>query len=387
MTRKLGGRRRSGRLLPALAMAAAIAAPHAALAQEEVKIGFTAALSGDFAAYGENMQRGLELAIDHVNAQSAENGVALRLEPADDRGLPAEGVLIAQRFCSDDSIDIVMGYSFSSVALAAIPIIDDCGLPVLASAVTSPDLSGASAYFHRNVLTDAVQGTLAGRYAVEALGAKRIAAIHQQDDYGIGATNAFIAAAEQAGAEVVLKEAYVLGTKDFRTQVTSIKAAAPDLLWIGGFYTEAAKIAQQARRIGLDVQIMGSDGLLNPELVELGRDAVEGLVLYGMFDPTIDKAEVKTFVDTYQEKYGEAPNAWAALAYDAGRVVAESARLAIAETGGVDRVSLQAALGQIQAYPGVTGPTTFEESGDRKGTVVYLQVRDGIFQLAPKQLD
>lgn len=358
-----------------------------AKAEEDVKIGFTAALSGDFAAYGENMQRGLELAIAEINAKADNGGIKLSLTTADDRGLPSDGVLIAQRFCSDDTIDIVMGYSFSSVALAAAPIIDDCQLPVLASAVTSPDLAGVSAYFRRNVLTDAVQGDLAGKYAATQLGAKRIAALNQQDDYGIGGTDAFVAAAQAAGAEILSREAYVLGTKDFKTQLTSIKALDPDLLWIGGFYTEAAKIAQQARQIGLDVAILGSDGLLSPKLIELGGAGIEGTILYGMFDPSVDKPEVQAFVKAYKEKYGEEPNAWAALAYDAGHALNEAAKLAARKGGKVDRAGLNAAFAEIKALPGVTGPTTFQENGNREGTVVYLQVKDGKFILAPKQLN
>lgn len=358
-----------------------------ARADEDVKIGFTAALSGDFAAYGENMQRGLELAIAEINAKADNGGIKLSLATSDDRGLPSDGVLIAQRFCSDDTIDIVMGYSFSSVALAAAPIINDCQLPVLASAVTSPDLTGVSPYFRRNVLTDAVQGELAGRYAATALGAKRIAALNQQDDYGIGGTDAFVAAATAAGSEILSREAYVLGTKDFKTQLTSIKALNPDLLWIGGFYTEAAKIAQQARQIGLDVQILGSDGLLGPKLIELGGASIEGTILYGMFDPSVDKPDVRAFVKAYKEKYGEEPNAWAALAYDAGFTLNEAAKLAVQKNGKVDRAGLNAAFAEVKAVPGVTGPTTFQDNGNREGTVVYLQVKDGKFILAPKQLN
>lgn len=370
----------------ALTMVASVAALPAK-AEEEVKIAFTAALSGDFAAYGENMQRGLELAIAEINAKADNGGIKLSLTTADDRGLPSDGVLIAQRFCSDDTVDIVMGYSFSSVALAAAPIINDCQLPVLASAVTSPDLAGVSPYFRRNVLTDAVQGELAGKYAATALGAKRIAALNQQDDYGIGGTDAFVAAAKGAGAEILSREAYVLGTKDFKTQLTSIKALNPELLWVGGFYTEAAKIAQQARQIGLNVQILGSDGLLSPKLIELGGASIDGTILYGMFDPSVDKPDVQAFVKAYKEKYGEEPNAWAALAYDAGFTLNEAAKLAASKNGKLDRAGLNAAFAEIKAVPGVTGPTTFQENGNREGTVVYLQVKDGKFILAPKQLN
>src|SRR3712207_4460603 len=119
---------------------------------EEIKVGFTAALTRAFAAFRVNIRRGLENDLEKVRK---EDGNTYLIEAADDRGEAREGVLIAQRFCDDASIDVVMGYSFSSIALAAVPIYDQCKLPVLASAVTSPDLTNSSPYFRRNVLTDA----------------------------------------------------------------------------------------------------------------------------------------------------------------------------------------------------------------------------------------
>lgn len=370
-----------------LAASTFVFAPFASASDEALTIGYTAALSGNFAGFGESMQRGLELAVQEINEAGGVNGHPIQVETADDRGEPREGVLIAQRFCSNEAIDVVLGYSFSSVALAAIPIIDRCKLPIVASAVTSPDLTGASPYFRRNVLTDAKQGQLAGEYATSVLGAEKIAVLYQQDDYGIGVTEAFRKAAEEAGAEIVAEEAYQLGVDDFRTQLAVARQANPDLIWIGGFYNEAAKIARQARQVGVGAQIFGSDGLLNPELITLGGDAVEGTLLYGMFDPNVNKPEVETFAQAYEEKYEEQPSSWAALAYDAVQTVAAAARNAVEEDGVITRESLHEALTRVEAVPGVTGPTTFDEEGDRDGQVIYLEVADGRFRLAPEQLD
>ncbi|HVW57493.1 MAG TPA: ABC transporter substrate-binding protein, partial [Rhizobiaceae bacterium] len=151
----------------ALALAASLTLAAGAGQAEEIKIGFTAALSGDFAAFGLNMRKGLDLAFDDINKHG---DVTYSILAMDDRGDPKEGVLIAQNLCDNPDIDIVMGYSFSSVALAAVPIIDKCKLPVLASAVGSPELSGASPYFRRNLLTDATQGALMGEYAAKTAG-------------------------------------------------------------------------------------------------------------------------------------------------------------------------------------------------------------------------
>jgi branched-chain amino acid transport system substrate-binding protein len=273
-----------------------------------------------------------------------------------------------------------MGYSFSSIGLAVVPIIDQCKIPVLASAVGSPELTGSSPYFRRNLLTDAVQGALMGEYAVKVAGAKRIYVLHQQDDYGIGVAQAFNEAAAAAGAEIVGEDNYLLGTKDFKTQLTKIREANPDAIFIGGFYAEAAKIAEQSKALGVNAKLLGTDGALNPELIKLGGSAVEGMVVFGMFDPSVETPDTAAFLAAYRAKYGEDPNAWAALAYDAGHTLHEAVKIASA-SGPVTRESLNAAFSQIKNLKGVTGPTTFQESGDRDGKLYFLKVENGKFKL------
>ncbi len=358
-----------------------VLAPAAAGSAEPITIGFTAALSGDFAAFGLNMRKGLDLAVDALNKKG---GATYKIDAVDDRGEAREGVLIAQRFCSDSNVDVVMGYSFSSIALAAVPVFNDCKLPVFASAVTSPALSNVSPYFRRNVLTDAVQGAMMGTYATKTLGLSNIYVLNQQDDYGIGVAKAFSEAATKAGAKVLGSESYLLGAKDFRTLLTKVRAAQPDAIFIGGFYTEAAKIAEQARALGIKAQLLSTDGALNVELMKLGRGAVEGMIVYGMFDPSVATPATAAFLTAYSAKYKEDPSAWAALGYDAGMTLGAAVDLA-AKDGPVTRESLNAAFAKLKDVPGVTGPTTFDASGDRAGALYFLTVNGGKFGLAPKQ--
>ncbi|MFC3205553.1 ABC transporter substrate-binding protein [Aquamicrobium soli] len=359
----------------ALALAASLTLVAGAVRAEEVKIGFTAALSGDFAAFGLNMRKGLDLAFDDLNQRG---GVTYSILAMDDRGDPKEGVLIAQNLCDNPDIDIVMGYSFSSVALAAVPIIDKCKLPVLASAVGSPELSGASPYFRRNLLTDAMQGALMGEYAAKTAGYKKVYVLHQQDDYGLGIAEAFSKAAEAAGASVIGTDSYLLGTKDFKTQIAKIRQSAPDAVFIGGFYTEAAKIAAQGRGMGLEAALLGTDGSLNPELIQLAGNAVEGMVLYGMYDTSLKSPATDKFLEAYRAKFGQDPNAWAALAYDAAYTLDDAVKIAKAK-GEVNRETLNSAFAEIKGLEGVTGPTSFDEDGDRKGSIYFLKISGGKF--------
>lgn len=371
---KIHGLFRSRKYL-STALAASVMLMAGGARSEEVKIGFTAALSGDFAAFGLNMRKGLDLALSDINSSG---DVTYSVVALDDRGDPKEGVLIAQNMCDNADIDVMMGYSFSSVALAAVPIIDKCKLPVLASAVGSPELSSASPYFRRNLLTDATQGALMGEYAAKTAGYKKIYVLHQQDDYGLGIAEAFTNAATAAGATVIGTDNYLLGTKDFKTQIAKIRREEPEAVFIGGFYTEAAKIASQSKNMGLDVALLGTDGSLNPELIQLAGGAVEGMVVYGMYDTSLKSDATDRFLEAYRAKFGQDPNAWAALAYDAAYTLNEAVKIAKAQ-GPLDRGTLNAAFAEIKGLDGVTGPTSFDANGDRNGSIYFLKISNGKF--------
>jgi branched-chain amino acid transport system substrate-binding protein len=345
-------------------------------------LGYTGTLSGSFASYAQQMQQGVNLAVEELNRQGGIDGQKIEVEVADDKGKPENGPVIARQFCGNDSIRTVLGYSFSSVALAAVPSYSQCRLPVVASAVTSPDLSGASPYFFRTVLADDLQGKQMGNYAVDVLGYKRIATLYQVDDYGEGVSQAFNAAVEGGGGEVLSTQGYQLGTTDFSTQLNKIKNQSPEAIFIGGFYPEASKIAQQARELGMNQQILGTDGSLSPQLIDLGGDAVDGMIIYGMFySGATTTPEAKEFVTAFKKKYNEAPSSWAALAYDAVYAVKHAAE----QSGGSSREDIKSGLEEVN-FEGVSGDIKFNSEGDRVANVLFLTVENGQFKLAQKQI-
>ncbi len=344
----------------------------------EYKVGLTATFSGDFAAFGQSLREGADLAVK----QKGSGDVVIKFDTVDDHGSAQDGVLIAQRFCSDDDVKAVLGYTFSSVALAAVPIFDQCQLPVLASAVTGPDLSNSSSYFRRDVMTDAIQGAALGKYAATKLGLKNVYVIHSQDDYGIGVANAFSESVKSAGGAVVNSQAYNLGTTDFRTILAQVKAANPDAVFIGGFYSEASKITQQAKQMGLTTQFLGTDGSLNTQLLSLAKGSAEGMIVYGMFDASIVNDDSAAFIKGYREAYGKDPDVWAALGYDAVGVLVSQLQ-ELQKHGEVTRAKVNEALTTVSGYPGVTGQVSFTPSGDRDGKLFFLQIKDNKFVLLP----
>ncbi|WP_291052417.1 ABC transporter substrate-binding protein [Herbiconiux sp.] len=386
MIRRTSGARPARRLLVAGAAVAALSLSLAACSSDagasdagsssggDIALGYTATLTGDFASYGLEMREGVDLAVEQINAAGGIDGRQVTIVSADDEGSPANGPVVAQQFCDDSSIAAVLGYSFSSVALAALPVYDQCGLPVVASAVTSPELTGASSVFFRDVFTDAYQGAAMGEHVYDG-GTKKVAVLYQQDDYGQGVSEAFSTAFEEAGGTVTSSQAYQLGTVDFATLINTALADSPDGVFIGGFYTEAAKIATQLRSSGSDLPIYGTDGAVSPDLVSLGGDSVEGMTVYSAFSAAAGTPAATDFVAAFNEKFDKDPSSWAALAYDATNVVAQ----AITDAGSTDRADVATALAAIDGFAGVTGDISFDDGGDRLGELVFLKVDGGAF--------
>ena len=342
---------------------------------DAIPLGYTATLSGDFASYGLEMREGIDLAVEEINADGGVLDRDLTVEGVDDEGKPANGPVIAQEFCDNADIPAVLGFSFSSVALSGLPIYTQCGLPIVASAVTSPELSGASDIFFRTVFTDAYQGAEAAKFISENRGVKKVAVLYQQDDYGKGVADAFSAAIEEEGGEVTSSQAYQLGTVNFGSTVDTALKDEPDAVFIGGFYTEAGKIVNQIRDSGSDVPIFASDGAASPIFLDLTGANGEGVEVYSAFSASDPNEASAAFVEAFQEKYGKDPSSWAALAYDATYVVADG----IESAGSTDRAAVADAIRGTKDFAGVSGSISFDDEGNRVGDLTFQRIEDGKF--------
>ncbi|MBO1901600.1 branched-chain amino acid ABC transporter substrate-binding protein [Leucobacter weissii] len=343
--------------------------------EDAIPLAYTATLSGDFASYGLEMREGIDLAVEEINADGGVLGRDLTTTEVDDEGKPANGPVIAQQFCDDDAIPAVLGFSFSSVALSGLPVYTQCGLPVVASAVTSPELSGASEVFFRTVFTDAYQGAEAANFIAEHREVERVAVLYQQDDYGKGVADAFTQAFEASGGSVTSSQAYQLGTVNFGSVVGTALGDAPDAVFIGGFYTEAAKIVTQIRDSGSDLPVFASDGSASPTFLDLAGDDAEGVEVYSAFSATDSRPEAAAFVEAFNAKYGKDPSSWAALAYDATHIVAD----AIDQAGGTDRAAVAQAIGETADFAGASGTIGFDADGNRVGELTFQRVENGRF--------
>ena len=238
------------------------------------------------------------------------------------------------------------------------------------------------AYIWRICMTDAVQGKGLADYSVATLGLKNVAIMYDNSDYGRGLADAYDEGIKAAGGAVVEKQQYSTGDTDFKAQLTKIKGANPDLLFLSGYYPEGSKIAQQAKELGMDVQMLGSDGYASDELPKLGGAAVEGMLVSTFFDYTKDDPAVQKFVDAYKAKYeGANPDWFVANSYDVVMLAAAAAEKA----GSNDRTAINDALATIGTYEGVSGPITFDENGDVIKPLSIVIVENGSLVTAPQQ--
>jgi branched-chain amino acid transport system substrate-binding protein len=346
------------------------------------KLGVAGPMTGQYATYGTSHKAGAEIAMEELNAAGGVNGGDVSIAIGDDLGDPKEAVLVAQKFIDDTEIVAVNGHQFSGATIAAASKYEPAGLTMITPSATQPDITESGSFIWRICMTDAVQGEGLADYSVGTLGLKKIAIMYDNSDYGRGLADAYDEGIKAAGGTVVAKEQYSTGDTDFKAQLTKIQGAGPELLFLSGYYPEGSKIAQQAKELGMDVQMLGSDGYASDELPNLGGAAVEGMLVSTFFDYTKDDPAVQKFVDAYKAKYeGANPDWFVANSYDVCMLLAAAADKA----GSNERTAINDALSEIGTYEGISGPITFDENGDVIKPLSIVIVQDGSLVTAPQQ--
>lgn len=357
-----------------LLLAIAGCAPKDEDGKTKVKIGMVGPLAGEAAAYGTNVLRGIEIAVEEANASGELGDVTLEVISEDTEGDWSKAANAFTRLIDVDGVDVIIGAVLSSETAAGSEIIKDAQIPTISPSSTAVDLTKDNPYLFRNCLSDEVQAVQLAEYAVEELGLRKFAIFYTNNDYGKSLKDAFQAKASEL-AEVVAIEVFMDKDENFKSQLTSIKEKNPDSLYIAGYYTEAGKIARQARELDMDIQLLGADGLCNTSLLEIGGEAVEGAYATSGFYPDDPTPAVQNFVTAYRDKYGEEPDMFAAQAYDAARIVIEAIK-----SKGVTSEQIREGIAATKDFPGITGKTSIDEEGDTIKDVLILKVEGGKFE-------
>ena len=363
--------------------------PEVALSGPKVKIGLACPITGSAAAFGDQIVKGAYLARDEINAAGGINGGELVLVIVDDQGLEDQASTVARSLVSDPELAAVVGHFNSICSAAGREVYKQKGILQLSPGSTNIDVCRLSEWTFRNLYHDGYQGQSVARYIKDALGHDSAAVFFDDDDYGRGLKNAFQEEAEKIGLDVVAEESYTReSTLDYAVAIDKVSALSPGIIFISGLYNEAAAIAKQAADKGVDIPIIGGDGLYSPDLIKSGEDAVEGLLLTTPFivHPDIGGPAAQEFRLAFKEANGgQDPDAWAALTYDAVKMVAD-----VIQKVGTDRTAIRDHMASIdtpaEAFRGVTGLTYFDENGDCPKLAYVAMVKNGEFGPAPKQL-
>ena len=349
-------------------------------ADSEIHIGLVNPLSGDNALYGVDQQRAMTMAFEEINAAGGVNGAKLVLVEYDDQGDPQNTARGAQKMADDESIVAMVGSSLTSCTLALVPIIDDAGLVDCVVSSSSPSLAKASDYFFRMAVQDAQVGPQMAK-AILNKGYKDILVLYSNNDYGKNLGGNLVTYAKENGGNIVDEIEYNAADQDFSAIVTKVKSAGAEAIAICGTVTDSSLLISQMDQQGVDAYIIGATSLYNTHALEIAGDALEGVGCVSVYISTNPDEKVQEFVKKYNDKYGETPDAFAAMGYDMGYVLAAAADKAMqANDGVVDREGMKAGMEQTD-YEGVTGHVVFTEDNEWERDYLTLVVKDGEFIL------
>ncbi len=342
-----------------------------------IRVGHVASLTGDTATFGQSADRGMRLAIQELNARGGVLGKPLELITEDDRSVTEEARSAAQKLLQRDRVVALLGEVASSRSLAAAPEAQRARVPMISPASTNPKVTEVGDYVFRTCFIDPFQGAVMARFAVQELGARRVAILFDfKQDYSVGLADFFRQTFRELGGEIVADERYTSGDIEFRAQLTTIRAASPDAIFVPGYYTELGLIAKQARELGLAVPLLGGDGWDSEKTLEIGGAAVEGYYFSTHYAADAESPQVQDFVKRYREAYGELPDAMGALGYDSARILAD----ALARAGSTEGPKLRDAIAATRDFEGVTGRITIDEQRNARKDAVVLKIENGRFR-------
>lgn len=358
-------------------LAAVLALAGPAAAQDAIRIGEVASLTGKDAAFGQSAHEGTLLAVEQLNAAGGLLGRPLELVTEDNQCKQGESATAARKLISRDKVVALLGEVASSRSLEMAPLAQAARIPMISPASTNPKVTAIGSYIFRVCFIDPFQGEVMATFARRRLGLGRAALlVDATAPYSVGLAEYFARTFTALGGVVVASQKYSGVDTDFRAQLTAIRAAKPDALFLPGYYVAAGLVARQARDLGLGATLLGGDGFEAPQLLQIGGDALNGAYYSTHFSAESTDPVSRSFVAAFTARYRTAPNGLAALTYDAVRLVAD----AVARAGSTDRSAVRDALAATRRFPGATGATSINPGRDADKGAAIIAVRGGALE-------
>ena len=343
----------------------------------EILIGEYGSLTGTTATFGISTRNGIDMAVDEVNKAGGLLGKQVRVIVEDDQGKPEEAQTVVTKLITSDRVVALLGEVASSRSLAAAPVAQQSGIPMISPSSTNPKVTEVGDYIFRVCFIDPFQGLVMAKFAANTLKIKNAAVLRDiKNDYSVGLANVFVENFKMMGGTIVSDESYSEGDTDFSAQLTSLKSRNPEAIFVPGYYTEVGLIARQAKKLGLNVPLLGGDGWDSPKLVEIGGVDINGSYFSNHYSVEDPSPAIQKFVADYKARFNEVPDALAGLAYDSAMVLFDAMRRA----NTTEPAKVRDAIAQTKGFAGVTGLITIDAQRNAVKPAVVLQVKDGRLQ-------
>jgi len=347
----------------------------AATTNKVAKIAVIAPLTGDLSVMGLGIKNSVDLAIQQANKANAIPGWTLQLEAQDDQATPDVGANAATKVSADKAVVAVVGTLNSGVAQSVQPILNTANITMVSPANTNPALTqGADAanpkrtypnYF-RVCTTDAVQGPFAAQYVYNTLGFKSVAVVNDKKPYGQGLAEAFAKEFTKLGGTLVANETVNKDDKDFSAVITNMKAKNPQLVYFGTEFQLAGPMSSQMKAAGLNVPLMGGDGIYDDKYISLAGAKSDGDMATSVGAPIETLASGKGFLDAYKAGgFKDGYSAYGAYGYDAANAIIAALKTSLpsAADGAAARKATVDAMAKV-SFDGATGKVAFDQYGD-----------------------
>lgn len=328
------------------------------------KIGFIGPMTGDYANYGVLSNNSAMLAVAEFNAKGGIGGkLPVVLVTEDSEGNVEKGLSSIEKLSSSDKIVGLIGPVFTGVSFAVGERVQNEGIVMISPSATHADITSIGDFVFRTVVSDGLQGEVAGRYFFEKLGYRTIGVLYAKNDYSQGLYEGMSASFTANGGRITIAESFNVGDKDFKTQLTKIRTANPEAIYIPNYTAEMAQILEQAAQLGMRAQFLSSDGFSDPNIYNLAGDFTDGVIYVGPAKVKESPSYAK-FVADYRAKFGVDPDSFATNAFDGTNILLAAMDKVYKATGKFDRKAVRDAVAATSDYSGVSGLVNFAENGD-----------------------
>lgn len=342
-----------------------------------IRVGEFSSLTGREAGLGQYTHMGVLLALEELNAAGGVLGRPVEVIAEDTQSKAGEAVTATRKLVSRDHVVALIGEGASGRCLEGAPIAQENHIPLVTPAATNPRVTEMGDYIFRVCFTDPFQGTVMAKFARESLHVHRVGVlVDVASPYSVGLAEFFRQRFQADGGEIVAEQKFSGGDKDFRAQLTTLKAAKPDAIFAPSYYGDAGLILLQARQLGINVSFLGGDGYEAPELVQVAGTAADGAYFPVHFSLDSTEAHSREFVRKFTERFQKPPTGVSALGYDAVILLADALRRA----GTTDGPVLRSALAATRDFAGVTGRITMDAGRNAQKPAAIIRVEGGRFQ-------